>query len=390
MAPSKAVVKQAKASQFEVDPDQALKASKALLAHIKKTAAETAASATKKNILDVADDNDSDKALSLAETPIWLTITTKRHIHDSKKLQPAKIALPHPLSQVDDDDESPICLIVADPQRHYKNLVADDAFPEKLRKRITRVIDLKHLTAKYKQYEAQRKLAAEHDVFLADDRIINRLPKALGKSFYKSTTKRPIPVVFARKAAREENGKKVKRDVDDVNCRPVTEVAAEIEKALGCALVHLSPSTNTAVKVGLAGQDAKAIAENIVKVSNEIANKYVPKKKNGIRAIFVKGPQTVALPIYQDTELWVDAETDVIAKGSDMAKAIEAKREQANVGKKRKTVDGDEDEESTEPKSKKAKKDLPAGDDDKLDKQIAARKSKLRGAKAKAKSAIDA
>lgn len=323
----------------------------------------------------------------MAETPVWLTITTKRHIHDTKKLQPGKIVLPHPLNE---DPESTICLIVADPQRHYKNVVASDEFPEALRKRITRVIDLKHLTAKFNQYEAQRKLLSEHDIFLGDDRIINRLPKALGKVFFKSTTKRPIPVVLQSKKARE-NGKSVKRtkkDPEAINCRPAAEVADEIQKAIGAALVHLSPSTNTAVKVGFASMTPKALSENIVKAAGEMANKYVPKKKNGIKSIFVKGPETVALPIWQDDELWVDGEADVIANGSELAKAIEAKKEQANVGKKRKSLEAAEDEEA--PKAKKARNDaLPASNDDKLDTQIAARKSKLRSAKTKAKAAMD-
>lgn len=362
---------------------QALKASKALLAHIKKTAKENAASATKKNILDVADD---EKSVSVAETPIWLTVTTKRHIHDTKKLQPGKIVLPHPLN---DDPESTICLLVPEPQRHYKNVVASEEFPEALRKRITRVIDLKHLTAKFKQYEAQRKLFAEHDIFLGDDRIINRLPKALGKTFYKSTTKRPIPVVFQTRKPRE-NGKSVKRtkkDPEEISCRPPSEVAAEIQKAIGAALVHLTPSTNTAVKVGFASMEPRALSDNIVKAADEMANKYVPKKKNGIKSIFVKGPETVALPIWQDDELWLDGEADVIANGSELAKSIEAKKEQANVGKKRKSTEAAEEEE---PKAKKAKNDaLPASNDDKLNKQIAERKSKLRSAKNKAKTAMD-
>lgn len=364
---------------------QALKASKALLAHIKKTAKDTAANSEKKNILDIADDETS---VSVAETPIWLNITTKRHIHDSKKLQPGKIVLPHPLN---DDEESTICLIVADPQRHYKNVVASDEFPEDLRKRITRVVDLKHLTAKFKQYEAQRKLFSEHDIFLGDDRVINRLPKALGKVFYKSTAKRPIPVVFQTRKPRGEHGKSVKRtkkDPEEINCRPAAEIGAEIHRAIGAALVHLSPSVNTAVKVGFASMEPSALSENIVKAADEMANKYVPKKKNGIKSIFVKGPETVALPIWQDAELWVDGEADVIANGSEMAKAIEAKKEQANVGKKRKSFETAEEEE--EPKAKKAKNDaLPASNDDKLDKQIAQRKSKLRSAKSKAKAAME-
>ena len=159
-------------------------------------------------------------------------------------LHPSKIVLPHPLNA---DNEATICLIVADPQRHYKNVVASEEFPEELRSRITRVIDLTHLKAKFKAYEAQRKLYGEHDIFLADDRITNRLPKALGKTFFKTTTKRPIPVVLQAQRDRVDGkrvakpkGKKLKRDpVENVNARPTAEIAAEIKKAIGSALVSV-------------------------------------------------------------------------------------------------------------------------------------------------------
>jgi ribosome biogenesis protein UTP30 len=159
----------------KVDPDQALKASKALLAHMIKAGKEKAAKADKKSLLAA----DSDDESSLSEQPIWLTIATKRHIVDSARLKPGKVVLPHPLNT---DPQISVLLVTADPQRAYKNLVASEEFPEEWRKRITRVIDVGKLRAKYKQYEELRKLYAEHDVVLGDSRIINRLPKILGKT----------------------------------------------------------------------------------------------------------------------------------------------------------------------------------------------------------------
>ena len=121
---------------------QTLKASKALLLHITKAAQEADATATKRNILnDGADDDEI-----AAETPIWLTLTTKRHISDDARLKPGKIRLPHSLN---DNEHTTICLITADPQRAYKNIIADDEFPTELGKRITRVIDVTKLRAKY-------------------------------------------------------------------------------------------------------------------------------------------------------------------------------------------------------------------------------------------------
>lgn len=383
-----------------------MKASKALLAHIAKAAKEKSANSTKKSLLD---DAEEDQSQIIAQTPVWLALTTKRHILDSNRLQPGKIILPHPLNT---DPETTICIITADPQRAYKNIVASEEFPAELRKRITRVIDLTHLKAKFKQYEAQRKLFAEHDIFLGDDRIINRLPKALGKTFYKNTTKRPIPVVLQKPREKVE-GKRVKREKskEDVNARPAAQVAAEIERAIGAALVHLSPSTNTSVKVGYAGMKPAELSANIQTVTTELVKKFVPKKQENLRSIFIKGPETVALPIWQTDELWLDAEKDVLADGSEKAKAIEARKEKPNIGKKRKSLDAADDEEEAqkeEPQPKKRKGDklekgekkdkkekaskkekLPESNDDKLDQEIAERKAKLKKQKKAAKAALD-
>ncbi|KAK3899658.1 ribosomal protein L1p/L10e family-domain-containing protein [Staphylotrichum tortipilum] len=378
-----------------VDPEQTLKACKALVAHIKKAAAAPRDDG-KQNLL-------ADEESTVAETPVWLTLTTKKHIHDSNRLQPGKIALPHSLNTA---EEVSVCLITADPQRWYKNAVADE-FPEELRAKIGRVIDISHLKAKFKQYEAQRKLFSEHDIFLADDRIINRLPKALGKSFYKTTTKRPIPVVLMAQREKVDGkrvpapkGKKPRRDpVENANARPIPEIVAEIEKAIGAALVHLSPSTNTAVKVGYASWEPAKIAANVATVVRELVDRFVPQKWQNVRNVYIKGPETAALPIYQTDELWLD-DSKVVPEGQQPASALAGKNkalgEKPNVGKKRKSLDAEPEvveEVAEEPrpikKAKKAKEAVPESNDDKLDKEIAERKAKLKKQKAAAKKKAD-
>uniref|UniRef100_A0A0B7JM66 Ribosomal protein L1 n=1 Tax=Bionectria ochroleuca TaxID=29856 RepID=A0A0B7JM66_BIOOC len=323
MALSKEVASLGDNALATIDSAQTLKASKALIAHIKKASKEKAQESTKRNLLD---DEGGEEAAE--ETPIWLTLTTKRHVVDKARLQPGKISLPHPLNQ---DESTTICLITADPQRAYKDLIASDEFPQALGKRITRVVGLSKLKAKFSQYEAQRKLLSEHDIFLADDRIINRLPKVLGKTFYKSTLKRPVPV----------------------------------------------------------------IAENVEAVVESLVGKWVPQRWRNVRGIYIKGPETAALPIWLTDELWLDNK-DVISNEEAAAVAV-ARKEKANIGKKRKSIGQseepkEEEEEVEEPqkkKSKKVKKDLPDGDDDKLNKQIADRKAKLKKQKAAAKKALD-
>ncbi|KAL1893360.1 proteasome-interacting protein cic1 [Sporothrix stenoceras] len=434
MAESKAVTRADTLPESQVDSAQALTATKALLAYIKKSADEEVTKTGKRNLL--ADEDEEDGvATGAAETPVWLTINTKRHILDTNRLQPNTIAVPHALNT---DDDTTICLITADPQRAYKDLVADAAFPADLRKRITRVIDVDHLTKKFKSYEAQRKLFAEHGIFLGDDRIINRLPKALGKTFYKTTVKRPVPVVLAKRRPRGADGKRVKapkktKKASTVEgdatlaaedqaeavaaaiaaARTPAQIAAEIQKAIGSAMVHLAASESTSIKVGLAGWPAAHVAANIEAVAREVVGKYVPQRWSNVKSIFIKGPRTMAVPIWQTDELWLEGSKDVLKAGSSQLKAFEerqaAKKEKANVGKKRKAAtdgaaeaEADAEEKTILKKGKTAEtaapkeanrpakkaKAVPESNDSGLDKQIAASKEKLKKQKAAAKKAM--
>jgi len=317
-------------------------------------------------------------------------LTTKKHIVDTKRLKPGKVSLPHPINTA---ATQTICLITADPQRTYKDLIASPAFPAELRARITRVIGVTKVKAKFHQYEAQRQLLAEHDLFLADDRIITQLPKLLGKTFYKSSTKRPIPLNMQAPAPRSEEGKRIAKAKGEGVVKDVIEVpklAKEIEKTLNSALVALAPSTQTSVRVALAGWKAEDVAENIEAVVKELIEKFVPQKWRGVRALHIKGPNTAALPIWLADELWTD-DKDVLEDAPEgEVPAVAA--EEANIGKKRKRAAGEDaaEEPKTDKKAKKSKKVLAESDDKTLDKEIALRKEKLKKQKeAAAKSVIE-
>ena len=78
-----------------------------------------------------------------------------------------------------DPRTSPVCLIVKDPQREYKDLIAGEGI-----KFISRVVDIRHLKGKWKPFEARRLLLKENGLFLADERVVPLLPKLLGKIFF--------------------------------------------------------------------------------------------------------------------------------------------------------------------------------------------------------------
>ena len=207
-----------------------------------------------------------------------------------------------------------ICLITNDPQRAFKDLIASPEFPStQLRGQITRVIAISKLRARYKAFESVRQLFSSHDVFLADDRVVTMLPKLLGKVFFKSTAKRPIPVRISGKRAGEIKAKTAEAANVKIDARPVTavELAKELQKALDSALVNLSPSTNTSVRIGKAGWTPEMIKENVTTVVEGLVTKIVPAGWRGVRALHLKGGSTAALPIWLADELW-SGEGDVL------------------------------------------------------------------------------
>ncbi|KAK5634774.1 hypothetical protein RRF57_010487 [Xylaria bambusicola] len=264
-------------------------------------------------------------------------------------------------------------------------MAPDSEFPDDLRKNVSRVIDFGKLKKKFAASfaytgladENQRALYAEHDIFL------------LGKTFYKSQKKRPIPIEIQARIPKSA-GKRVKPAKGEVNSCTSVQLAGEINRAVAAALVNLSPSTNHSVKIGYASWKAEELAANAEKVVNVVVNKLVPGGKKNVRSIYLKGPTTVALPIYLTDELWFDKETDVVGDDSEQAKALLA-AEKPNIGKKRKSLEGAVEE--AEPVSKKSKKTkpakLPESNDDKLDKEIADRKAALKKQKKAAKKALD-
>lgn len=91
------------------------------------------------------------------------------HVHSPVK---------HPLV---DPREASICLITKDPQREYKELLA-----EKDVKFISRVVGIEKLKGKFRGFDARRALLNENGLFLADERVIPLLPKLLGSKFFQA------------------------------------------------------------------------------------------------------------------------------------------------------------------------------------------------------------
>ncbi|KAJ5760040.1 hypothetical protein N7520_007196 [Penicillium odoratum] len=339
-------------SPYQLDKPQVSKASSVLLRHIKSKQEEKEKSATKKTL--IGDNDSDDDETPLNNEAVWLILTTKKHVVDKNRLKPGKISVPHSLNS---SPSLSICLITADPQRGVKDIIADPAFPKELSSRVEKVIGFSKLKARYQSFESRRQLLSEHDVFLADDRIITRLVTTLGKIFYKSS-KRPIPIRIAE--IEKVDGKRVKKDPKQ---KPAKEdksaafaapliVAKEIERTLSCASVQLAPSTTAAIRVGSSKFTAEQLSENIAAVVQGMTEKFVTKGWKNLKAIHIKGANTMAVPIWLASELWVEdadvveeTETPAIEGGKNSKKRKSAGEEKAIEGKKTKKSKSAEDEE---------------------------------------------
>ncbi|EGE77893.1 hypothetical protein BDBG_05613 [Blastomyces gilchristii SLH14081] len=369
-------IKPTSGTPYQLNNDQVTRASSALLRHIKAEEEKKALESTKKDLLANNDDEDDDDAEdSVDATPVWLVVTTKKHIVDKNRLKPGKIPVPHSLNT---SPSLSVCLITADPQRAVKDVIADPQFPATLSSRITKVIGYTKLKTKYKSFESRRRLLSEHDVFLADDRIIMRLVETLGKIFYKSS-KRPVPIRIAE--VQKVGGKRVKKE--DRKRPPTDEkysavaspavVAKEIEKTLASVPVHLASAATTSVRVGSAKFTPEKLVENVEAVVQGMTEKFVSKGWRNIKALHLKGANTMAMPIWLASELWVD-EGDV--REDEDPKAIEGSKK---TSKKRKSTGELQPMQSKKPKTAEKEED----DDAEL---IASRKAKLQAQKARALS----
>ena len=355
---------------------QALKASTALLKHIKSEAKRREASSTAQNLLADPADDSSEEGASVLANPIWLVITTKKHIVDQKRLKPGKILLPHSLNTL---PTTTICLITPDPQRAFKDAIAHPSFPSELSARITRVIGISKYKARYKSFESRRQLLAEHDIFLADARVITLLPSLLGKTFYKSGSKRPIPVNLEPSRSQPKDSASGKRlperkpiEANSISPRSLAtpaQVAHEIQRTLSCAQVYLSPAATTSVRVGLASFTPEQVAENVEAVVNGMVEKFITKKWRNLRAVHIKGPNTMALPVWLAEELWVD-QADVLEEEEVMQR-----REAGKQRGKRKGREGEENVLEGEKKKMKKQQKLV---DEGFSAEMKERREKLR------------
>lgn len=202
------------------------------------------------------------------EAPFYSLVvgTAKMSIKSAKKC-PIQISVPHPVYPSDYS----VCLLVKDPQRLYKDQVERQEI-----KSVKRVIGVGKLSKKFRSYEAKRLLADQHDLFVADERILPLLPKSLGKAFLTRKSKIPVKMDMSRPAD-------LKTNLDDILYQST--------------FLYLGQGTCLNVKVGIVGQSIEQIVENVMAAIKGVGGK-IPGKDENIQSLHLKLPNSVSLPLY--------------------------------------------------------------------------------------------
>ncbi|KAK2994467.1 hypothetical protein RJ640_008835 [Escallonia rubra] len=203
---------------------------------------------------------------------LYLTLTLHKIPPEqiSRRTNPYKIPLPHPLHQPSSAES---CLIVDD--RPNSGLTSAGA-KEKIKTEnipVTKVLKLSKLKTDYKPFEAKRKLCNSYDLFFVDKRAVPLLPKLLGKEFFKKK-KLPLLVDLTHKNWREQ-----------------------IERAGSACLLYLR-GTCSVVKVGRLSMEVGEVVENVLMGIDGVVG-LVPGGWGGVRSVHLKLRDSVALPVYQ-------------------------------------------------------------------------------------------
>ncbi|KAL1692024.1 ribosomal protein L1p/L10e family-domain-containing protein [Schizophyllum commune] len=306
-----------------VSQKQAEKALNALLAYATKRAEKQAET----------------ELLGGREQHVWLNIAEKT-IVPNRRLKPQRIPLAHPII---DPRVSSICLLTKDPQRQYKDLLET----HKIRF-ISRVVGVEKLKGKFKPFEARRGLLKDHDMFLADERIIPLLPKLLGTKWFKAK-KQPIPVCLTRK-----------------------DLKGELERAVSSTYMSQNQGTQTSIKIGTISQKPAHLLDNLRTALPAIVARIKGGWEN-VQNIHIKTSSSTSLPVWscdlseEALGRWgggvKDADVDMDASEEDEGSNEEedAEMDEAPVtrAKGKRRAEAEVEEEPAQPKKRAKISDKP-------------------------------
>jgi ribosome biogenesis protein UTP30 len=255
------------------------------------------------------------------DRPVQVQITLLRAPGQSKP-KPTQIIIPHPFykladSTADGVEEPEICLIVKESSKEWCQTMIEK-FPDHMGC-VKKVLSLDSLRKKHSSYEQKRELLSKYNMFMADDRILPMMSKALGKAFIKAK-RLPIPINLTREAA----------------------LPFAIQKALSATYMTVNTGTCISIRAGHTGMDSKNLTENIIAIADKAAYK-IPRSWANVQMVSIKTADSVSLPVYNKTpealrEIAKLAGVSVDVGVSDDKEEGSSKDDTSDSGKKKKDL----------------------------------------------------
>lgn len=233
-----------------------------------------------------------------------------------------RIPIPHGLHG--DVDDLEVCLIVKEEAKpKVQDIIAKAGDSLKF---VKKVLGLQSLRNKHAEFQQRRELFKRYDVFLADDRILPMLTKALGKQFIHSK-KIPIPVRVTRETSMP---------------------FAIIDAIQSSTYMNIPEGTCINIIAGKTAQTIHDMVDNVLAICKHAAPQCPKGGIANVQSIMLKLPHSVALPIYNKTP----AEIEELAKLAGLPsphKATWASKQENSSN------ENDDDEENSDGQSSKRK-----------------------------------
>ncbi|TRY50421.1 Ribosomal protein L1/ribosomal biogenesis protein [Cryptosporidium tyzzeri] len=168
-----------------------------------------------------------------------------------------------------------VCLFVKDPQRKWKELISSSSIEPKV---VSKVIGVSKLSKKYSTYKDRRELCLGYDLFLSDDRIIEKMPKLLGSYFIKAN-KMPIAIKI-----RESNFKN------------------SLESALSSTFMSIKKGKCIGIRVARVDMNTKQVVQNLIEAIKQVSDFFEgdgsKNWRNSIESLYIQSTNTMSLPIW--------------------------------------------------------------------------------------------
>lgn len=230
---------------------------------------------------DADDENDPNDVL-------YLQLSKKKYFSEKPQFKPEIIPVTHRVIP----EEVKICLIVRDS--------AVDRIEEFEALDVAQIVPVKVVKTDYKNFEKRREFLKLYDLFIVDDAVLNIMPLALGKTFYR-TTKYPLPV---------KAGKGIVID----------ELKENINQLLQLTSYMPPMGTTVLIKIGSVKNFDHA-ADNLMDVVKTL-------NLDDYRSVMVKSRQSPLLPLHYTEKVFTEddiAEHDVDVKKKKDDEAFERK-----------------------------------------------------------------